>query len=87
MLNLLIPLQTIKSKITADVLGALENSKNDDTLFQTGPLLQRNYDRAKAHVLEVLGDDAFESAFAEGQKMSLDEALDLVLKTVEEMDE
>jgi hypothetical protein len=27
---------------------------------------------------------AFEAAFAEGQKMSLDEALDLTLKTIEQ---
>ena len=40
---------------------------------------------AEAHARKVLGDAAFEVAFAEGQKMSLDEGLDLALKTVEEM--
>jgi tetratricopeptide (TPR) repeat protein len=43
------------------------------------------FDQAVSHARERFGNDAFESAFAEGQKMSLDEALDLVLKTVEEM--
>jgi hypothetical protein len=33
----------------------------------------------------VLGDAAFNAAFAEGQKMSSDEGLDLALKTIEEM--
>jgi len=36
-------------------------------------------------VRESLDDAAFASAFAEGKKISLDEALDLALKTVEEM--
>ncbi len=41
---------------------------------------------AEAHARKVLGDAAFEVAFAEGQKKSLlDEGLDLALKTVEEM--
>lgn len=39
---------------------------------------------AEAHALKVLGDKTFTSAFAEGQNMSLDEALYLVLKSVEE---
>jgi hypothetical protein len=33
----------------------------------------------------MLGDITFELAFMEGQKLSLDEALDLALKTVEEL--
>ena len=39
----------------------------------------------EAHARKALGDAAFESAFAEGQKISLDDALALALKTVEEM--
>jgi hypothetical protein len=49
-------------------------------------LMTRKYcERAKAYVREVLGDEVYEAAFAEGQEMSLDEGLDLVLKTVEEI--
>jgi tetratricopeptide (TPR) repeat protein len=43
------------------------------------------FEDAISHARERFGNEAFESTFAEGQKMSLDEALDLVLKTVEEM--
>jgi predicted ATPase/class 3 adenylate cyclase len=42
---------------------------------------QRNLTATRAQLDEA----TFETAFAEGQKMSLDEALDLALKTVEEM--
>jgi len=44
-----------------------------------------SYKQFEANARELFGDAAFEAAFAEGQKMSLDEALDLALKTVEEM--
>ena len=74
-----------KPESTARILGIIDNSRRemDDPM---DPLFKRNYyDRAEAHARTVLGDAAFESAFAEGQKMSLDEALDLALKTVEEM--
>ncbi len=70
---------------SARFLGVIDNSyrEMDDRL---DPLIKRiYYDRAETHVRESLGDAVFESAFAEGQKMSLDEALDLALKTVEEM--
>ena len=42
-------------------------------------------DQAIFHARETFGDAAFESAFAKGQIMSLDEALDLALKKVEEI--
>jgi tetratricopeptide (TPR) repeat protein len=44
-----------------------------------------SYEEYETHARELFGEAAFESAFAEGQKMSLEEALDLALKTVEEM--
>ena len=73
-----------KPENSARILGAMANARKEG-LHTTGPLLQHYYDRAEAHARKTLGDAAFESAFAEGQKMSLDEALDLALKTVEEM--
>ncbi|HLO18297.1 MAG TPA: LuxR C-terminal-related transcriptional regulator [Anaerolineales bacterium] len=48
---------------------------------------QRYCLRAEEHARKTLGNDAFKSAFAEGQMMSLDEGLDLALKTVEEITE
>lgn len=43
------------------------------------------FDQAVSRARERFGDSVFESAFTEGQKMSLDEALDLALKKVEEI--
>ena len=49
------------------------------------PYEKEQITKALIAVREQLGSRAFESAFAEGQKMSLDEALNLALKTVQEM--
>ena len=49
-----------------------------------GPLLMI-YKHALAKAQAQLDSATFESAFAQGQKMSLDEALDLALKIIEEM--
>jgi tetratricopeptide (TPR) repeat protein len=68
----------------AYILGALDSSRNEGTRPIT-PLNVRYYNRAESRARQALGDEVFVSAFAEGQKMSLDEALDLALKTVEEM--
>jgi tetratricopeptide (TPR) repeat protein len=66
------------------LLGAIDNSQK---IFDTPiePLLKRYCARAETHARTALGTAGFESAFAEGQKMSLDEALELALKTVEEL--
>jgi tetratricopeptide (TPR) repeat protein len=72
------------------LLGALSSclAKFDipmDSLYTLEFLFRPYYVRAEARARESLGEVAFETAFAEGQKLSLDEALDLALKTVEEM--
>lgn len=74
-----------KLESTVYVLGALDNSQKDGE-DPIELLFMRYYNHAEAHAHEKLGDLAFESAFAEGQKMSLDDALDLVLQIVEEME-
>jgi tetratricopeptide (TPR) repeat protein len=66
------------------LLGIISNYDNQD-YFQFSPIEKRYCGRAEAHARVVLGNAAFESEFAEGQKMSLDEALDLALETVEEI--
>jgi len=66
------------------LLGIIDYSEREYDLLQ-GPIVKRYCGRAEAHSREMLGDAAFAAAFAEGQEMSLDEALDLVLKVVEEM--
>jgi hypothetical protein len=49
------------------------------------PLTKRSYDRTETHARKILGDAKFEMVFAEGQKLSLDAAIDLGLKIVEQM--
>ena len=48
-----------------------------------GPLQKRYYDLAEATARAALGDAAFESACAEGARLSIDEALDWMLERVE----
>jgi tetratricopeptide (TPR) repeat protein len=86
---LVLMLSTIYSQkpdISTRVIGAINVfiQKVGGHIFDPRPL-EQYYDRAEEHTRRVLGNAAFESAFAEGEKLSLDEGLDLVLKTVEEM--
>ena len=81
------PFYIIKPGKTASILGAIHTSEKDPNIVPATPINRRWYEHAEEHTREILGDEAFESAFAEGQRLSLDEALDLVLKSVEEMDE
>jgi len=53
----------------------------------TNPLYKRNHRKTEMYAREALGEANFASIFAEGQKISLEEALDLVLKSMEELDE
>ncbi len=73
-----------KPKSSAQLLGVINNYEKED-YFPFTPVEKRYCGRAEAHAREMLGEVTFESIFAEGQKMSLDEGLDLALKTVEEM--
>jgi len=68
----------------ACIHGAIDHfqEKSGNQLWS---IYKHYYDRAGVSLREVLGDEAFKSAFAEGQKMSLDEALDLALKSSEEL--
>jgi hypothetical protein len=65
-------------------LGALDTFEKESTR-PISPLLKRNYDRAEKYTHGVLGNAMFEMRFAEGQKMSLDEGLDVAQKIIEEM--
>ena len=84
LLFVLDPICSQKAENTAWLLGAIDNfeRESEESIF---PVWKRYYCRAGTHARETLGEIAFETAFAAGQKMSLDEALDLALKTVEEM--
>jgi tetratricopeptide (TPR) repeat protein len=78
------PLHTEKPENTVRLLGALHEFERESAR-PIAPLLKRNYDRAEKHTRQVVGDEVFESNFDEGQKLSLDEALDMARGTVEEM--
>jgi tetratricopeptide (TPR) repeat protein len=78
------PLYVQEPEIAAHLLGAIHFYETESTHLLE-PSEKRNCGRAEAHIRETLGDRGFEAAFVEGQKMSLDEALDLALKTVDEM--
>jgi tetratricopeptide (TPR) repeat protein len=66
------------------LLGTLDISQKEFHR-RLAPLTKRYPVRAGVHARNSLGKEAFESAFAEGQKLSLNEAFDLALKTVEAM--
>ena len=74
-----------KPESSARILGAIDNSEAETDLLPAEAITRLYCGRTEVHAREMLGDAAFEAAFAEGQKMSLDKALDLALKTVEEM--
>jgi len=81
------PFYIIKPRQTVSILGAIHTSEKDPKILPATPMHRRWYEHAEAHARNALGDEAFESAFAEGQKLSLEEALDLVLTSLEETDE
>jgi tetratricopeptide (TPR) repeat protein len=83
-LLLIINYMVIQKLVTSALLGVLDTSYKENGT-PIGLIFKRYYDSAEAHARKALGDAAFDSAFAEGQKMSLDDALGLALKTVEEM--
>jgi predicted ATPase/DNA-binding XRE family transcriptional regulator len=83
LLMILISLSFQKPEIATLLLGVIDYfEKRGESL---SPVTQRYRASATIHIRDTLGNAAFEAAFAKGQKMSLDEALDLALITVEEM--
>jgi tetratricopeptide (TPR) repeat protein len=73
-----------KPESSARLLGVINNPNRETDVPRT-PVEKRYCLHAEAHAREVLGNSAFEAAFAEGQKITIDEALDLALKTAEEI--
>ena len=73
-----------KPDSSARLLGVIHNPERENDFPRT-PIDKRYCSRAEAYAREVLGNVTFESEFTEGQKMSVDEGLDLALKIVEEI--
>jgi predicted ATPase/class 3 adenylate cyclase len=71
-----------KPKDCARILGVIDRYANNETVPYT-PLSKRIRDQAEVKVPELLGEIAFQSAYNDGEGMSLDDALDLAIKAVE----
>jgi hypothetical protein len=65
------------------ILGIINKAESDEKLL-LGRFSKRDYGRYESYLRQQFGDATFNSSFAEGQKMSLDDGLDLALKTIEE---
>jgi predicted ATPase/class 3 adenylate cyclase/DNA-binding CsgD family transcriptional regulator len=90
-----------KVVILAAVLGSLYIQKTESSVWLLGtidcaekehdlllsPVYKRYCGPAEVYARKTLGNAAFEASFAKGWKISLDEALDLALKAVEEITE
>jgi predicted ATPase len=74
-----------KPESSAQLLGVINDYEKED-YFPFAAREKRYCIRAEAHAREMLGTAVFESAFIEGQRMSLDEGLEFALKTVEEIE-
>jgi predicted ATPase len=74
-----------KPENSARILGVIDHSEKEYDLLPPEPITILYCARAEAHAREVLGDGAFKAAFLEGQRMSLDEGLDLASRMVEEI--
>ena len=84
LLMVLISLSFQKPEIAAQLLGVIDHAESQGD-YPFRPVEQRYRTSASIQTRNALGDATFEDAFVSGQKMSLDDALDLALKTVEEM--
>jgi len=75
----------LQPQIAMQVLGALHAYFKNILNEPFGPLTKRDSDSAIMQARQRLDESAFNAAWTEGEKMSLDEALDLALKTLEGM--
>lgn len=67
------------------ILGATHRHSESEYGYPIDPRYKRYCDSAEIYARKTLGNTVFKSLFTEGQKMSLDEARDLALQTLEEM--
>lgn len=83
LLTLLQTIYTQKPQISALALGAIDTIQKEE-LRPLDPIHKRYWTKIEIQACEMLGNEDFESAFTEGQKLSLDDILDLVLKSIDE---
>jgi tetratricopeptide (TPR) repeat protein len=68
----------------AQLLGAIDQAAKESGR-PIPPLIKRYYDQNEQYVREKLGNADYKKYFAEGHRISIDEALDHILRTAEEM--
>lgn len=73
-----------KAEEAATILAAIDQAQRRQER-PIDPLWKRYYDGLLTHARDTLGEARFQSAFMEGQTMSLEAALDRTLQVVEEM--
>jgi hypothetical protein len=74
----------LQSKVVIQVLGFFHAFYTNILKEKFFPLMKREVDSAIAKAKQHLSEEDFNRAWAEGEKMTIDEALDLALKIVEE---
>ena len=63
----------------AHLFGVVDKIRSDlGALLEE--ILQKEYDRAKTVTRELLGEDKYQTACSEGEQMSLEQAVDYILK-------
>jgi predicted ATPase/transcriptional regulator with XRE-family HTH domain len=82
LVKILRSLRLKNAESSARILGLINKTEIEEELL-LGRLSKRDYGLYETYLRQQLGDATFNTLFAEGQKMSLDEGLDLALKTVE----
>jgi len=75
----------IHPQVVARILGAIHSYYDNIIKEPIDPLMLRESDKAIAQARQHLDESTFNNAWTQGEKMSLDEVIDLALNVVEEM--
>ncbi|HEU0297146.1 MAG TPA: tetratricopeptide repeat protein, partial [Anaerolineales bacterium] len=75
----------LQPQITMRILGAIHTYYRNKIKDPIHPFRKRENDSVIAQARQRLDESAFNAAWAEGEKMSLDEAIELALKTLDEL--
>ena len=74
-----------KPEVALSIVAALDARQANSLENPMGPFYQREQERVLAQARLKLNTSAFDAACAEGEKMTIDEAIDLALKTLNEI--
>jgi predicted ATPase/class 3 adenylate cyclase len=76
---------SLQPKFTLQILGMLHDYYWKQRGLPINPLMKREADSASAKAKQLLSEADFNAAWAQGEKMTIDEAIDLALKTLDEI--